>query len=57
MFGLPFVIPPLKPDGHVTDDQQLKIGELEVTVIHTPGHSPGSVVYYFPWKGSWSGAT
>lgn len=51
MFGLSFVIPPLKPDGHVTDNQKLAIGNLEVEVLHTPGHSPGSVVYHFPQEG------
>jgi hydroxyacylglutathione hydrolase len=51
MFGLPFTIPPVAPDVQVTDNQQLKIGALEVTAIHTPGHSPGSVVYYFPKEG------
>jgi hydroxyacylglutathione hydrolase len=48
MFQLPFVIPPLKADGNVTDNQQLKIGSMEVKVLHTPGHSPGHVAYYFP---------
>ena len=48
MFGLPFSIPPVKADGHVTDNQKLKIGSIEVTVIHTPGHAPGHVVYYLP---------
>jgi glyoxylase-like metal-dependent hydrolase (beta-lactamase superfamily II) len=48
MFQLPFTIPPLKPDANVTDNQQLKIGSLEVSVIHTPGHAPGHVAYYFP---------
>lgn len=48
MFQLPFVVPPLKPDAHVTDNQKLKIGSLDVVVIHTPGHAPGHVVYYFP---------
>ena len=48
MFQIPFVIPPLKADMHVTDNQKLKIGALEVVVMHTPGHSPGHVVYYFP---------
>ncbi len=48
LFGLPLVIPPLKVDAYLSDNQQLKIGKLEVTVIHTPGHAPGHVVYYLP---------
>ena len=48
MFQLPMVIPPLKADAHVTDNQKLSIGSLEVVVIHTPGHSPGHVAYHFP---------
>jgi hydroxyacylglutathione hydrolase len=48
LFGLPFVIPPLRADGHVADNQKLKLGSLEVTVIHTPGHAPGHVSYHFP---------
>jgi glyoxylase-like metal-dependent hydrolase (beta-lactamase superfamily II) len=48
MFGLAFVIPPLTPDGYVEDKQRLAIGGIEVEVIHTPGHSPGHVGYYFP---------
>ena len=47
MFGLPLVIPPLKPDGFVADGQVLRLGNLEVKVLHTPGHSPGHVGYYF----------
>ena len=48
MFPLPFVIPPRSADGHVTDGQKLQLGSMEVQVIHTPGHSPGHVMYYFP---------
>ena len=48
MFQLPLVIPPVKADILVTDNQKLEIGSLEVVVIHTPGHSPGHVVYHFP---------
>jgi glyoxylase-like metal-dependent hydrolase (beta-lactamase superfamily II) len=46
MFGLAFLIPPLAPDGHVTDEQKLKIGSKDVVVLHTPGHSPGHVSYH-----------
>jgi len=48
LFGLPLLIPPLKPDGHVIDNQELKIGSLKVVVIHTPGHAPGHVAYHLP---------
>lgn len=48
MFGLPFVIPPLRADEYVSDNQKLKLGSLDVTVIHTPGHAPGHVAYHFP---------
>ena len=48
LFQLPLVIPPLKADGHVADNQSLRIGSLEVVVMHTPGHSPGHVAYYLP---------
>jgi len=43
MFGLPLVIPPLRPDGYVADNQKLKLGSMDVVVIHTPGHAPGHV--------------
>jgi glyoxylase-like metal-dependent hydrolase (beta-lactamase superfamily II) len=45
---LPFDIPPRRADGYVTDSQRLKLGNLEVEVIHTPGHAPGHVMYHFP---------
>ena len=48
MFKLPFVIPPRSADGHLSDGQKLAIGSMEVEVIHTPGHSPGHVMFYFP---------
>ena len=48
LFGLPLVIPPLVADAGLTDNQELKIGSLAVVALHTPGHSPGHVAYYFP---------
>jgi glyoxylase-like metal-dependent hydrolase (beta-lactamase superfamily II) len=46
LFNLPFTIPPRKPDGLLEDAQKLQLGSLEFQVIHTPGHSPGHVVYH-----------
>lgn len=51
LFQLPFEIPPGKPDELVADGQALKLGTLDVKVLHTPGHSPGHVCYHFPSEG------
>jgi hydroxyacylglutathione hydrolase len=48
LFGLPFVIPELHPDGAVADQQILQIGSLQVVVLHTPGHASGHVAYHLP---------
>jgi glyoxylase-like metal-dependent hydrolase (beta-lactamase superfamily II) len=48
LFGLPLVIPPLFTDGYVADNQKLRLGSIDVAVIHTPGHAPGHVSYHFP---------
>jgi hydroxyacylglutathione hydrolase len=47
-FQLPFSIPPRSPDELIDDGQKLKIGSLDVEVIHTPGHAPGHVMFYLP---------
>ena len=45
---LPFSIPPRGADAFVEDRQKLKIGSIDVEVIHTPGHAPGHVMYHIP---------
>lgn len=45
---LPFKIPPRRADAYVDDGQRLRIGSIDVEVIHTPGHSPGHVMYHLP---------
>jgi hydroxyacylglutathione hydrolase len=37
------VPPPPKVDSYVRDGEILRLGEETVKVIHTPGHSPGSI--------------
>jgi glyoxylase-like metal-dependent hydrolase (beta-lactamase superfamily II) len=46
-FPIPFVIPPRKADAYVEDGEVLTLGNLRARVIHTPGHAPGHVMYYF----------
>jgi glyoxylase-like metal-dependent hydrolase (beta-lactamase superfamily II) len=50
-FPIPFVIPPRKADAYVEDGQVLALGNLRAKVIHTPGHAPGHVMYYFEDEG------
>ena len=46
VFTLPFEIPPRKADAYVEDGQVLELGNLRAEVLHTPGHSPGHVMYH-----------
>jgi glyoxylase-like metal-dependent hydrolase (beta-lactamase superfamily II) len=48
MFLLPFTITPRRADAYVEDGQKLRLGSLDVEVLHTPGHAPGHVMYHFP---------
>lgn len=36
----------LPPGGELRDGQRLPVGDVELTVLHTPGHSPGSCCLY-----------
>ncbi len=40
------VYPDLRADRALVDGEQLPVGEHRLTVIHTPGHSPGGVCLY-----------
>ncbi len=42
LYGMEPVEPP-RLDESLVDGEVVKVGELEVKVIHTPGHSPGGV--------------
>jgi hydroxyacylglutathione hydrolase len=48
--GIPTLgkINPIKADVFVEDEQRINIGKVEIDVLHTPGHSEGSVCYYLP---------
>ncbi|MGK5594374.1 MAG: MBL fold metallo-hydrolase [Parachlamydiaceae bacterium] len=51
--GLPLFLPvaPVKPDFFFDDGDVISIGDLQLQVIHTPGHSPGGVCFYLPTEG------
>ncbi len=38
--------PPFSPDVEVDDGDYIDLGELSLKVLHTPGHTPGSICLY-----------
>ncbi len=42
------VYPGTAPSAGVVDGQVIPVAGIELTVLHTPGHSPGSVCFYSP---------
>lgn len=51
MFGLPFEVRTEKLGGYLKDGDVLKLGDNEIKVIHTPGHSRGGLCFYIPAEG------
>ena len=49
MFGMPEITVP-RIDRFVKDGEIIKLGNLEIKVIHTPGHTQGGVCYYTDGK-------
>jgi hydroxyacylglutathione hydrolase len=45
VYGVQFEEPP-PPDREFADGQQLKVGDVVLSVMHAPGHSPGHVVIH-----------
>jgi glyoxylase-like metal-dependent hydrolase (beta-lactamase superfamily II) len=45
LYGIPYEEPPAA-DSHFEDGATLKLGTLELTVMHVPGHAPGHVVLH-----------
>ncbi len=46
MFGMEVIQSP-NPDEFITEDLILKLGELKIQFIFTPGHTPGEYCIYF----------
>jgi hydroxyacylglutathione hydrolase len=44
IYGIPFE-QPLDPDEELAEGQILRLGSLSFEVLHTPGHSPGHVIF------------
>ena len=46
MFGVPYVPVP-SPDYWLKDEEKVGVGMIQGQVVHTPGHTPGSLCFYF----------
>ena len=46
MFGVPY-IPAPAPDCWLKDEERFGVGKVEGQIVHTPGHTPGSLCFYF----------
>ncbi len=44
--------PDIAPNAMLHDGQVLRVADVEVHVLHTPGHSPGSVCFHVPALGT-----
>ena len=44
MFGVTFPKPP-DPDGFIDESNEIKFSDTTFKILHTPGHSPGSVCF------------
>lgn len=51
MFGFK-ATDPLPVDQYLDDEEDIKVGKLTASVIHTPGHTPGSLCYSVQEKDS-----
>lgn len=47
MFGVPYVPAP-PPDSWLEDEERLAVGSIETIALHTPGHTPGSLCFWWP---------
>lgn len=45
-WGIDIEQPP-KPDRFIDDGDKIKIGSFDLEVLHTPGHSPGGISFFY----------
>jgi len=45
LFGLPAIPDPVTLDGDLVDGERITLGATTCEVLHTPGHTPGSVCF------------
>ena len=50
-FAPPFPVPPADPDSFLKEGDSVALGSVRLRVLHTPGHSPGSICLYSSEEG------
>jgi hydroxyacylglutathione hydrolase len=45
---LPFIVDPVTIDRPLNEGDRLAIGDVELHILHTPGHTPGSICVWVP---------
>ncbi len=48
MFGLPEWLKDMSIDKYLREGDTIQIGDEAIEILHIPGHSPGSLIYYLP---------
>ncbi len=48
--GKGMTFPPVKPDGLLDDNDVVKLGDMKITCVPTPGHTPGATSFLFNVK-------
>ncbi len=51
MFGIPVDLQPITIDTPLDENDTITLGNENIKILHIPGHSPGSIVLYFPQSG------
>lgn len=51
MFGIPIKDDPEALICYIEENQEFEVGDMKFTALHVPGHSPGSVAFYFENEG------
>jgi glyoxylase-like metal-dependent hydrolase (beta-lactamase superfamily II) len=46
MYGIPLKDEPMPLGSYLNEGDIIKFGESELSILHVPGHSPGSLVFY-----------
>ena len=46
--NVPFIIDPVEWDHHLADADRIGLAAHEIQVLHTPGHTPGSISLWLP---------